>query len=50
MIFIVKIFRAFKNSYESKGKVPKKRKKKKRDREKRGQFGSYIIGPHRLLS
>ena len=34
MIFIVKIFRAFKNSYESKGKVPKKKKKeKKRQRE-----------------
>ena len=29
MIFIIKIFRAYKNSCESKGKVPKKKKKKR---------------------
>ena len=28
MIFIIKIFRAYKNSCESKGKVPKKKKKR----------------------
>ena len=44
MIFIVKIFRAFKNSYEYKGKVPKKKKKKKKGETERnvGSLGHTL--------